>query len=384
MYVYAAYGLWFQARFTVELLIFMLPLFLILIAPCLVRRIPFSYVLNHTYNTLIHFLFVALFDVVLYLGCYGSFWSLKVLFQLDLESTMEWFCKVIHQIITPALLVAGMPKDMVEESKLSRFVGFFVARVVIPVIAVYTVILCAYVIKIIYLMEMPKGQVFIMVGVCGSVGLFSYFASFSYAKGNKYLEFFQNYFFLMFAPALALMVYSLFLRIDQYGITWPRYMGAMLCIGFTLLVLTSFVFWRRKEVLPAAALRYFFALFCITSVGPWNVRIFVSNNQVNRLEAIFIKNQLLSDGKIKVKKRNKVPYEDLCYISSVLERLTINKDIGLVMHWFPEKAIQQLEEGKKRVQPYHQEYYALLMKSVGLKPIPRYERHQFKEATDKK
>ena len=147
MYVYAAYGLWFQARFTVELLIFMLPLFLILIAPCLVRRIPFSYVLNHTYNTLIHFLFVALFDVVLYLGCYGSFWSLKVLFQLDLESTMEWFCKVIHQIITPALLVAGMPKDMVEESKLSRFVGFFVARVVIPVIAVYTVILWAYVIN---------------------------------------------------------------------------------------------------------------------------------------------------------------------------------------------------------------------------------------------
>lgn len=86
-----------------------------------------------------------------------------------------------------------------------------------------------YLIKIIIEIKIPSNQVFMVCTILFSLGLSTNLMA-SFFKDNTPYDLVNKYFPLAFIPALILQMFSLFLRINQYGLTESRYMGIIIII----------------------------------------------------------------------------------------------------------------------------------------------------------
>lgn len=134
------------------------------------------------------------------------------------------------------VLLTGLylaPKCIISMQDMKSDPGPFSRSIVKYVLSVLTVCAAAivylYVLKIVLLWEIPSNEIFSILSALFCFGMPVWVMAECYRDGTKYSRL-VSVLPYMFAPLICLQMYSMGVRIIQYGMTPDRYMGMMLII----------------------------------------------------------------------------------------------------------------------------------------------------------
>lgn len=162
---------------------------------------------------------------------------------LDDYSSLDICCEilVIGLYLVPMCLSAL--RDVANEP--GAFLKTIVKYILVLLSACGTAIVYLYVVKILILWEMPSNEVFSIVSALFCLGTPVWLMMEYYAEDTRYYKVFSKLPYL-FAPLILLQLYSMVVRIGQYGVTPERYMGMMLIL-FETVTLFIWRFGKKKR-----------------------------------------------------------------------------------------------------------------------------------------
>lgn len=168
---------------------------------------------------------VAFLSVLIFIGGLLFFATLEALFEGDFDygylSTVYLFCFSV---------LAGCVWALNDAEKEMHPAILFSLWYILPVIAMG--IMAAgylYVFKMLFLREVPSNEVFTTMTALFAVCFPVWIMSSTFQKEGTYHRF-LSLFPWLFLPLLVLQVYSLGIRIGEYGLTEQRYLGVMLIL----------------------------------------------------------------------------------------------------------------------------------------------------------
>jgi hypothetical protein len=230
-----------------------------------------------------------LYAGALFAGLALALGAVNTLFELDLDGKI--YLHVFGWIfigLAPWIVIGGLP-DYVRPIEAGSAVAGVVHRMttylVPPLVALYYLILYAYVVRIIVTGEVPKNLLSPMVlaaGILAVLALFLFEPRTARGGGLRWLRLAPP----LFLPLAALGVWAITLRIGQYGWTEFRLFRLILLVVLGALALAGTVQLARGRrfalhVVPLALA----AALLLASVGPWNALAVSRRSQQARLAA---------------------------------------------------------------------------------------------------
>jgi hypothetical protein len=287
-----------------------------------------------------------LFGVSVKAELYGDIWS------------------VVLIIFAPLYALSWVPEKFsytTEDVDPTPQLLFMLNWVLAPLVFVYMLILYAYFIKIAFMQELPRGQLSYMVTAFGGLGVLTYLAGWPFRESGGVL---LKLLYKIFFPALIIPVIvqgiSIYMRLEQYGLTEQRYLVAVSSLWFGIVAL-AYTFKKPSLKFMVGLL---VILLAAISLGPFSAPSVSMHSQIGRLEAQLVRNGILVDGKI-VRTEKEIPFEDRKAISSGLDFLSQRGSLERIRGWFPEiKAGQEIS------------YPADLMPYMGFNYVSPYESQQ--------
>jgi len=243
--------------------------------------------------------FAAVFTFLLGAATLGS---ISALFGLGIDG--EWYGQwwiIAATLVGPLYFLSHVPKEVASKGEtlkvLGTFLRFVIMYIALPFILIYFVILYAYSIKVLLnFSQWPEGIVSWLVIFFSFFGWIIYFLSY-HVRTERFVALFRKWFPYVLAPQLAMLFYAIGLRIAQHGVTVNRYFVVAFGIWIVLLCL-YFIFSKKKAlfVLPASL----FVGLIITLVGPWGAFSVSEGSQVQKVQDLFNKYELIQDGSVQV------------------------------------------------------------------------------------
>ncbi len=326
----------------------LMPMFaaLLLLVPCM----PFQRGANDAafWGFCLQYYNGALFAVVAGLlwggGLAISLASIEYLFEIDFPSELygDLWCFALL-ILTPlyALTYLSEPEES-DQIEIATHLKFLVQRALVPLVIVYSLILYAYFGKIALAQSLPRGQLAYLVTGFGSVGVLTWFLGWRIREeGGTFLRLFYRFFFPALLLPVAMQALALYLRVDQYGLTEARYY-----VGVSVLWLGMMAVLYSVRNPPLKTMFLSLALMLmVASVGPLSALSVSAHSQINRLEMLLTKHQILVDGKLQAAPAV-VPFADRKSISSILRYLKKRDQLSRIEHW-----LSDVHEGDQPLNP---------------------------------
>lgn len=244
-------------------------------------------------NTLFHLVISAFFAGVLMAGLGLAIVSLDKLFGLKIDDKVYAYLAVFCFVLfMPSYFLSQLSEKTASDESFSisypmifKILGLYI---LLPILAIYTLILYGYLFKIIASWELPNGWVSWLVSILGFVGFLTMVILHPLnLKGeNKIIRFFSRFFPLIFFPLLVLMLVGIVRRFSDYGITINRLLVLILNIWFFGISIYLFISRSRQ---PKWILISFATIALLSAVGPWSVINLTEKSLKNELS------QLLSD-----------------------------------------------------------------------------------------
>lgn len=261
---------------------------------------------NYSFYTLdiLKSLFISfLYSLILFLGISSIIFTINTLFSLNINSDIYFYSFIsIFSIFSLSLFIGNLPeidKDY-SKSNLKDVFKTLIKYILIPLILIYTVILYMFFIKIIISKSLPEGIITNLVLWYSIITIIVLFF-----EEGKLLSVFRRYQPKLQIPLLAMMLYSIYLRIDQYGFTEKRYILLLLSIW----ILGVFILYIKNENFDKRVLPITLSvLFLVINIGPLKSTNIAIKSQNNRLEKILKDNNMIENGKI-IKSPN-IPIEE--------------------------------------------------------------------------
>jgi hypothetical protein len=237
----------------------------------------------------LRFCLATLYSGVLLAGLELALVSADKLFELNLSNSYFYLFAIMAGCFQPAFFLSGVPRDfeaLEDDAEHPRGLKVFTQFALAPLVAVYTVILYAYAIKILLARTWPHGFVAMPVLILAGVGILCALLLYPLrsSPGEKWASWFCKNFPRALAPLSLLLLLSLRERIADYGVTEDRY----LCIvsGFWIIV-WALVYIVRKDAgirwVPASL-----AVICLAAAfGPWSAGTISRDSQYRRLTKAF-------------------------------------------------------------------------------------------------
>jgi hypothetical protein len=291
---------------TYELFLFPALILLIMIAPFLGSgaRQPAIWLFNLRLG--LAALLAVVVGVVFAAGLSAIIESLNFLFEIRLPNDLhEHIWTTAATLVAPIYGIALVPKSFDEEvdiadergSLLERGVSVLVNYLLVPMVAVYALILHAYAIKVIVDGALPRGQVGTLVAGFALAGTGAWLVAWPWRDtGTRLLRWFMaGWFWLTIVPAILLAV-AVWRRISDYGVTPQRY--GLVIIGVWLAGLAIYLAtWNRRadmrHILGSLAV-----LLLIGSFGPWGAVAVSVSDQFARLTALTESAKMLEGGRL--------------------------------------------------------------------------------------
>lgn len=247
----------------------------------------------------LRFLIGALYSVVLFGGLAIALVAIENLFGLDIhdELYLDLWAIVAFGFQT-WFFTAGVPAKLDELQTLDdypRGLKMFAQYVLIPLVTVYLVILTAYLAKVMITTAWPSGWIGWLVSCVSVAGILSILLThpIRHRQENQWIVTYGRWFWLVMIPSIVMLLMAVWKRIDQYGVTEPRYILAILTLWLAAMaVLYGFVRSQNVKWLPASLCLLAF----VTLAGPWSAYAVSRSSQLSRLESILERNGLLADG----------------------------------------------------------------------------------------
>ncbi|WP_221029538.1 DUF4153 domain-containing protein [Actomonas aquatica] len=235
----------------------------------------------------LRFLLGALYAGVLFGGLALALLSVDRLLELDIDDERYgqlWF--FMAGLVHPLFTLGGLPRVAAAQpfsasTGLRRFVQF----ALVPLTALYLVILYLYAGKIAVVGELPNGWVGLPVLILTVVGILSALLLHPWAADatTKWVRHFTRGFFALTLPLTGLLALSIAVRIADYGVTESRYYVVLLT-GWLVVVclIRTKQPHRDLRLIPASLL----VLCLIASFGPWGATAWSLRSQTARAETL--------------------------------------------------------------------------------------------------
>lgn len=257
-------------------------------------------------NALIHFksFFIsALYSLVLTLGLLAIYFAVDLLLvKLD-NKLPNHIMNIMGTFFFPIYYLSLLPRfnpyreetseKLETVSSYPKFLEILVSYIAIPLLTVFTAVLAAYLLKIAVTLKWPVGELGPMVLGYSSVGLLLHILCGRLT--NRFAVLYRRFFPMALIPLVALQLYSVFVRVNAYGITESRYY----LILFGIYSIVCAIYLIATKNLKPGAIAILAACFAVLSVLPPVDAFTVSrSSQMSRVEAIFYRNHMLAQGKV--------------------------------------------------------------------------------------
>ncbi len=271
--------------------------------------------------------------------------TLRFLFELRLPNDLfEHIWTTAATLIAPIYGLALMPREFEEEvniadekgTLLERGVSVLINYVLVPVVAVYTLILHAYAVKVVVAGSLPKGQIGTLVSWFALGGTGAWLVAWPWREtGTRLLRWFAaSWFWLTIVPAI-LLAAAVWRRISDYGVTPDRY--AIAIIGLWLVCLAIYLGVRRGRADMRHILGGLAVPLLIGSFGPWGAVGISVSDQFARLTALLESAKMLQDGRL-VEPMPRPPAAVAQQASSIIWLLSETGALDRLKPWFEGRA----------------------------------------------
>jgi len=195
----------------------------------------------------------AVYSGVLYIGLALALAACDTLLGLDVDGdtyAQLWFW--IAFVYSSWFFLAGAPKDVRALDGIHEYptgLRIFTQFLLIPLVAVYLVILYAYVVKILVEWNLPTGWVtypVIGLSITGMLALLLVYPIRERAE-NAWIRNYSRFFFWSLYALIALVAVAIWTRVSDYGITELRYL-VIVATAWLLGITIYFTIRRTREI----------------------------------------------------------------------------------------------------------------------------------------
>ncbi len=296
-----------------------------------------------------------IFSQVLMMGLSLAILSLKQLFKVDVDPKVYGNLAVVcYGLFAPVYFLANVPagtEKHKQEFSFDKFLKILGLYILLPILAVYTLILYVYLIQIVVKWELPEGWVSWLVSILALGGFLCMMILYPLRLNpeNRIAGIFSKYFPIVLLPLLVLMTIGIFRRFDDYGLTINR--AYVFLLNFWLYGISIYLFITKSAHLKWIVISFVVIAF-VSSVGPWSVYNVTRRNMLNEIGQLLNESHLLKNGKVidnstyKIKINDtvgtelatKVEYVCMTFGSGAMQRF-YKEPVGTKSAWDVEKAL---------------------------------------------
>ncbi len=307
------------------------------VAPFVVRRDDRSFWF-FVMRICARFTFAVVVAATFYAGIAAALASVHYLFGVSVE--WEWYVRVwivMAGFVAPLIFMAGIPRadalyDVQMHTAPPRVVRIFAQYVLVPLLALYAVILYAYGTKILLTRVWPQGGVGYMVLIFASMGLVTTLMLAVDRHNRRWIPIVSRAFFIILLPTLVLLGGAIYVRIADYGWTPSRYIVVLLGIWFCGLSLFAMI--RKNTDLRIPFLTLIVLVF-VSLYGPWSMFAVSVQSQVGRLAALLDQEGIRMHGTIaKSEDARELSYGQFTAIQSRVRLLADLDALDRITPWF--------------------------------------------------
>jgi len=265
-----------------------------------------------------------IFALILFLGLEGAKFALEKLFNIDIKYSIEKpFLLIIFGIFAINYFLSQVPKEprLVVSRSYSKVENVFTKYILTPLVLIYFLILFAYTFKIIFLSQFPTGRMSWLVLIFSGLGIitFLFWTPLWNRKNRKY----KKWIWIAILLQTIVLGLSIYMRIEQYGVTENRYFIALSGLWLFLISLYFLLFKHASYKWIFISL----ALFIVVSqTEPFSSQSIAKASQTQKLKL------LLAEGNFSEETNSSVKYA----ISSKIDYLHLKYGIEALMPVIPE------------------------------------------------
>ncbi|MFN3850651.1 MAG: DUF4153 domain-containing protein [Spirosomataceae bacterium] len=302
-----------------------------------VAYLPFVWPINSQINgfwqynktLFIRILTSFLYTITLFLGLSLALFALEVLFGIELTSHKYMYLWLVLNIYCNTHFFVGGIPDPIEmlETKEEYPIGlkYFAQYVLLTLVLIYMLILFFYEGKIIAAWSLPRGWVSLLILACASFGTLAFLLLYPLRTSNNWIKRYSKTFYILLLPLIALLFVAIYVRLNEYGFTEPRYFVVMLAV-WLLAVSIYFILSKTDNIklIPISLS----IIILISVIGPWGAFSVSESNQYNRLFEVLEKGKLLKNGKIEIPKSQKLDSLQLKIIETSFDYFSKRPSLG--------------------------------------------------------
>ena len=235
--------------------------------------------------------------------------------------------------------LAGVPRDLERLERRDDYppgLRVFAQYVLLPLVALYLVILTAYLGRVLITTTWPSGWIGYLVSALAALGIFSLLLVHPRRgrEGHVWIDTYARFFWIALLPSVVMLLLAIAQRIGQYGITGPRYLLLILAVWLGATALYHAV-TRSREIkgipLSLAILGF------LTFVGPWSAYDVSERSQIGRLEGLLAEHGVFRNGTVSPAEPTvEVPTEDWRQVNDILLYLAGWYGTDGIDGWFPD------------------------------------------------
>lgn len=345
---------------------------------------------NFNKNLFIRLVISLFFTNVISIGISLALAAINELFKADIQpQTFAQMYILSFGIFNTWYFLAGIPGNFEEEIKADAYpkgLKIFTQFILIPLLLIYLTILYFYGGKIILLWDWPEGIVSYMIIAISVLGIFTNLLLFPIQdqKETGWIKTFYKAFYFLLLPLVVLLFMAISIRIGDYGLTVNRYIITMMGIWLSFISIYFILGFKNIKTIPISLC----IAMILSSFGPWGMFSMSERVQLDRLENLLTKAEILKENKIQnevkwtvgekgkiipIEKKlfKSIPQEDLDEVNSIIQYLNSYHGMGAVLPWFGQDLKAILDEAEVKSERYEGPIYSkLIVESMGLEFIP--------------
>ncbi len=246
-------------------------------------------------------LFIAvIFAQILMAGLSLAVLSLKELFKMNIDGKVYGDIMVITYVLFGGVFFLANVPDKTKKYKqiynFNKFLKVLGLYILLPILAIYSLILYGYLIENVIKWQLPNGYVSTLVSVLGVGGFLTMLILYPLRlEKNKITELLSKYFPLLLLPLLILMSVGIFRRLGDYGMTVNRLY--VLLLNIWLYGICIYLFISKANHLKWIVIS-FAAVLLLSSVGPWSVYHLTKRTMTKEIAQLLSESHLLNDGNV--------------------------------------------------------------------------------------
>ncbi|NME68054.1 DUF4153 domain-containing protein [Flammeovirga aprica] len=272
---------------------------LVSIAPALSSKTQHSF-WSFNKNLFIRFWVSLLYAGVIYIGITLALLSLKYAFNISIEGEI-YLCILIlcASIINIWIFLSGIDVDLFKNDKENVYpkgLKIFTQYILLPLLLIYLVIIYAYGIQVLITGDWPNGKISLMIIGVAILGYLTNLLLFpiAYLKQKNWLKTFYKVLYYLMIPLAVLILYLIYIRINEYGFTIHRYYVLLIGIWIFFTSIYQIIQPGNIKVIPIS-LTIFISL---STFGFWSMENVSERSQVNHLREVLTEVGVLKQGKL--------------------------------------------------------------------------------------